>query len=199
MAQKVADEAASYNPRPSVFGGARVAAKAAPTKIGFCRRGFSPELPVSDDAKDRGRRRPYKPRTSRFRWHKGSRLKPLLPRSVFVGGASAPNFRPSMARWWRMKPLPTIPGLPPSMAQGSRLKPLLPRPVFVGGAFAPNFRPSMARWWGMKPLPPIPGLPPSMAQGSRLKPLLPNDADFLSRAFPLRWRKGSRRKPLLPE
>jgi hypothetical protein len=51
----------------------------------------------------------------------------------------------------------------------------------------------------MKPLPPIPGLPPSMAQGSRLKPLLPNDADFLSRAFPLRWRKGSRRKPLLPE
>jgi hypothetical protein len=152
----------------------RVAAKAAPTKIGFCRRGFSPELPVSDDAKDRGRRRPYKPRTSRFRWRKRSRLKPLLPRSVFVGEAFAPSFRPSMARRLRMKPLPPIPGLPSSVAQGSRLKPLLPRCRFsVGGASAPNFRPSMARRLRMKPLPSIPGLPSSVAQGSRRKPLLP--------------------------
>ncbi|WP_299286023.1 hypothetical protein, partial [Thermoflexus sp.] len=39
------DEAASPNPRPSVFGGARVAAEAAPTNdiVLFGRRGFSPE------------------------------------------------------------------------------------------------------------------------------------------------------------
>jgi muramidase (phage lysozyme) len=43
-----ADEAASLNPRPSLFGGARVAAEAAPTKIGFCRRGFRPELSALD-------------------------------------------------------------------------------------------------------------------------------------------------------
>ena len=48
----------------------------------------------------------------------GSRLKPLLPNAdLSVGGASAPNFRPSMAWWSRMKPPPTIPGLPSSVAQ----------------------------------------------------------------------------------
>jgi len=70
-----------------------------------------------------------------------------------------------MAQWLRMKPLPTIPNLPSSMAQGSRRKPLLPNvDLSVGGASAPNFRPSMARWLRMKPLPPIPGFPSSMAQ-----------------------------------
>jgi hypothetical protein len=45
----VADEAASPDPRPSVFGGARVAAEAAPTKMPiFCRRSFSPELSALD-------------------------------------------------------------------------------------------------------------------------------------------------------
>jgi hypothetical protein len=45
---KATDEAALHNPEPSVIGGARVAAEAAPTQThrSFCRRGFSPELSV---------------------------------------------------------------------------------------------------------------------------------------------------------
>jgi hypothetical protein len=86
-----------FRPEPSAFDDARVTTDTTPTtpnpwlsmtqrsrlkpllpKDDFCRRGFSPEPPSS-----RMRWSEWKPprqlRTSSFRRHKGSRLKPLLP------------------------------------------------------------------------------------------------------------------------
>jgi hypothetical protein len=99
-----------------------------------------------------------------LRWRKGSRLKPLLRKSVFVGGALAPNFQVFDGARFATEAAPATPSFWFSMAQRSRLKPLLRKSVFVGGALAPNFQVFDDARVAMKAAPATPSFWLSMAQ-----------------------------------
>ena len=139
-----ADEAASPNPGLSLFGGARVAAEAAPTKTDpdSCIR-----VPIRGRPRTDAEMKPLPPIPGLpFRWRKRSRLKPLLPNAdLSVGGAFAPNFRPSMARWLRMKPLPPIPGLLFSMTQKVAAE-AAPKEEMDFSSVPPRFATAAASW-----------------------------------------------------
>jgi len=62
-----------------------------------------------------------------------------------AGGAFTPNFRPSMARRLRMKPLPPIPGLPFSMTQKVAAE-AAPKEEMDFSSVPPRFATAAASW-----------------------------------------------------
>jgi hypothetical protein len=125
-----------FRPEPSVFNDAKVAAEAAPTKDGFCRRIFRPEPSAFDDARVTTDTTPTTPNPwlSMTQW---SRLKPLLQKDGFCrrGFSPEPVFEatkgPGEGR-------PCNPEPPSSMTQGRGESRSYQKTIFVGGALAPN-------------------------------------------------------------
>jgi hypothetical protein len=137
-----------FRPEPSVFNDAKVAAEAAPTKDGFCRRIFRPEPSAFDDARVTTDTTPTTPNPW-LSMTQRSRRKPLLPKDDFCRRGFSPELVFEAAKG-PGEGRPCNPEPASSMTQRSRLKPLLPKDDFCRRGFSPEPPSSIDEMVGME-------------------------------------------------